>query len=142
MDNVVINDPVFIAESAIIKNSVIGQKLQRYQEIGKLADAIIRNSIISSGAKIGRAILEDSIIGSNASVEGRYKQINLRRFFRNRFLNKKKLHYEMSTYYFESVWEGHPDKVCRPDFRRCIDAILAKMQKRVLRAKHLLQQGK
>ena len=75
MDNVVINDPVFIAESAVIKNSVIGP-YTTISENCEVNDAIIRNSIVSSGAKIGRVILEDSIIGSNAIVNSNYKKLN------------------------------------------------------------------
>lgn len=75
VDNVVINDPVFIADSAVIKNSVIGP-FTTISENCEINDAIIRNSIISSGAKIGRVILEDSIIGSNAVVRSNYKKMN------------------------------------------------------------------
>ena len=75
VDNVVINDPVFIADSAVVKNSVIGP-YTTISENCEVCDAIIRNSIISSGAKIGRVILEDSIIGSNAIVNSNYKKMN------------------------------------------------------------------
>lgn len=75
VDNVVINDPVFIAESAVVKNSVIGP-FTTISENCEVCDAIIRNSIISPGAKIGRVILEDSIIGSNAIVNSNYKKMN------------------------------------------------------------------
>lgn len=75
VDNVVINDPVFIADSAVVKNSVIGP-FTTISENCEVSDAIIRNSIISSGAKIGRVILEDSIIGSNAIVNSNYKKMN------------------------------------------------------------------
>lgn len=75
VENVVINDPVFIADSAIVKNSVIGP-FTTISENCEVSDAIIRNSIISSGAKIERVILEDSIIGSNAIVNSKYKKMN------------------------------------------------------------------
>ncbi|MFA7227928.1 MAG: sugar phosphate nucleotidyltransferase [Melioribacteraceae bacterium] len=74
-ENVVINDPVFIAESAIVRNSVIGP-FTTISDNCEVNDAIIRNSIISSGARIGRVILEDSIIGSNAVVNSAYKKMN------------------------------------------------------------------
>ncbi len=75
VNNVVINDPVFIADSAVVKNSIIGP-FTTISENCEVSDAIIRNSIISSGAKIGRVILEDSIIGSNAIVNSNYKKMN------------------------------------------------------------------
>lgn len=75
VENVVINDPVFIADSAVVKNSVIGP-FTTISENCEINDSIIRNSIISSGAKIERVILEDSIIGSNATVNSNYKKMN------------------------------------------------------------------
>ena len=75
IENVVINDPVFISDTAVVKNSIIGP----YTTISdgcEVNDAIIRNSIIGSGAKIGKVILEDSIVGSNAVVSSTYKKMN------------------------------------------------------------------
>ena len=74
-NDVVINHPVFISESALIKNSVIGP----YTTISEdciITDSIIKNSIISSGAKIDKAMLENSIIGSNAVIKGNFKKLN------------------------------------------------------------------
>jgi glucose-1-phosphate thymidylyltransferase len=75
IESVVINNPVFISETAIIKNCVIGP----YTTISdgcEISDSIIRNSIISSEAKIQRVILEDSIIGSHAVVKSNFKKLN------------------------------------------------------------------
>lgn len=74
-NDVVINQPVFISDSALIKNSVIGP----YTTISEdciITDSIIKNSIISSGAKIDKAMLENSIIGSNAVIKGNFKKLN------------------------------------------------------------------
>ncbi|MEG8947962.1 sugar phosphate nucleotidyltransferase [Rosettibacter firmus] len=74
-NGVVINHPVFISDKAIIKNSVIGP----YTTISEdciIIDSIIKNSIISSGAKIEKAMLENSIIGSNAVIKGNFKKLN------------------------------------------------------------------
>ena len=75
IENVVINDPVFISESAIIKNSVIGP-FATISENCEITDSIIRNSIVSSGAKIEKAMLENSIIGSNAIVKSNFRKLN------------------------------------------------------------------
>jgi glucose-1-phosphate thymidylyltransferase len=75
LNSVVINDPVFISETAVLKNCVIGP----YTTISdgcEISDSIIRNSIISPNAKIQRAILEDSIIGSSAVVKSSFKKLN------------------------------------------------------------------
>ncbi|MCL5030350.1 MAG: sugar phosphate nucleotidyltransferase [Bacteroidetes bacterium] len=74
-DSVVINPPVFIAESAEITNSVIGP----YATIDsgcKIDECIIKNSIVSSNAHISKTLLENSIIGGNAIIRGMFKRLN------------------------------------------------------------------
>ncbi|MDF1612992.1 sugar phosphate nucleotidyltransferase [Stygiobacter electus] len=71
----VIIDPVFISESAIVKNSVIGP----YTTISEnciVEESIIRNSILSPNAKVEKSMLDNSIIGMNAVVKGNYKKLN------------------------------------------------------------------
>ena len=75
LDNVSVVEPVYIDETARVKNSVIGP----YATIAancEITDAIIKNSIISPGAVVKRAMLENSIIGSEAVVKGSYKKLN------------------------------------------------------------------
>lgn len=75
IESVVINKPVFIAEDAVIKNSVIGP----YTTIASgtvVEDSIIRNSLIGSGAKVSKAMLENSIIGDNSVIQGSFKRLN------------------------------------------------------------------
>ncbi len=74
-DGVVVIPPVFIAENADVKNSVIGP-FTTISENCVIEDSIIKNSIIGSEAKVFASILENSIIGSNAVVRGTYKKIN------------------------------------------------------------------
>jgi len=74
-DNVVINRPVYIAEDAEIKNSVIGP----YTTIDKgckIEDSIIKNSLIGSNANVDKALLENSIIGNNSIIKGTFKRLN------------------------------------------------------------------
>ncbi len=73
--SVVINKPVFIAEDAVIKNSVVGP----YTTIASgttVEDSIIKNSLIGAGAKVSRAMLENSIIGDNSIIQGSFKRLN------------------------------------------------------------------
>jgi len=75
ISNVVINEPVFIAEDAEITNSVIGP----YATIAggcRIKECIIKNSIIDSNAHVEKALLDNSIIGSNSLVKGTYKRLN------------------------------------------------------------------
>lgn len=74
-ENVVINNPVFIADDAKIENSVIGP----YTTLDKncvVKDSIIKNSIVGSKAIVTKALLENSIIGNNSIVRGTYKRLN------------------------------------------------------------------
>jgi glucose-1-phosphate thymidylyltransferase len=72
---VVVNHPVFIAESAEIENSVIGP-FATISDNCRITDSIIKNSIISSGAVVTSSIFENSIIGSNAIIKGTTKKLN------------------------------------------------------------------
>jgi glucose-1-phosphate thymidylyltransferase len=75
IDSVVINKPVFIAEDAVIKNSVIGP----YATIASgtiIEDSIIRNSLIGSGAKVFKSMLENSIIGDDSVIKGSFNRLN------------------------------------------------------------------
>ncbi len=73
--SVVVNKPVFIADDAVIRNSVIGP----YTTIASgtvVEDSIIRNSLIGAGAKVSKAMLENSIIGDNSVIQGSFKRLN------------------------------------------------------------------
>ncbi len=75
IESVVIKKPVYIADDAVIKNSVIGP----YTTIASgsvIEDSIIRNSLIGSGAKVTKAMLENSIIGDNSIIQGSFKKLN------------------------------------------------------------------
>ncbi|MHB1687036.1 MAG: sugar phosphate nucleotidyltransferase [Ignavibacteriaceae bacterium] len=74
-DNVVINNPVFIADDAEISNSVIGP----YTTIDKgckISECIIKNSIVGTNAQVSLSLLENSIIGNNSLIKGNYKRLN------------------------------------------------------------------
>jgi glucose-1-phosphate thymidylyltransferase len=73
--NVVIHDPVFISENAMVQNCILGP-FTTISENCDISDSIIRNSIISAGAKIEKAMLKNSIIGNNAVVKSSFKKLN------------------------------------------------------------------
>lgn len=76
LESVIINDPVFISESAVVKNCVIGP-FTAISNGCEVCDSIIENSIISSGSKINKVILKNSIIGDNTIVKGNSKKLNI-----------------------------------------------------------------
>ncbi len=71
----IIIDPVFIAENAIVNNSVIGP-FATISENCEVNESIIKNSILCPSAKVERSMLDNSIIGINAVVKGNYKKLN------------------------------------------------------------------
>lgn len=75
LDKVVINDPVYIAESAMVKNSVIGPFVT-IAENCEVEDSLIINSILNPGAKVSKVMIKDSIIGSDANIQGNFKKLN------------------------------------------------------------------
>ena len=76
VEGVVIVDPVYIASSAKLTNSVIGP----YTSVGEeasISESIVRNSIISEEATVHKALLDNSIVGSGAAVRGNYNRVNV-----------------------------------------------------------------
>jgi glucose-1-phosphate thymidylyltransferase len=76
LENVVINQPVYISSTAKINNSVIGP----YVSIGdncEVVDSVIKNSIINKNSKVKRMVLTDSIVGADAKVKGSLHKMNV-----------------------------------------------------------------
>lgn len=72
----VIIPPVYIANDAVVHRSVIGP----YTTVASGAtvlDSVVRNSIISNGARVESYLLDESIIGNNAIVRGFYHRFNV-----------------------------------------------------------------
>lgn len=72
----VIVPPVYVHPTARIEEAVVGP----YASIGEncnIRRAIIRDSIIEAGATIADTFLEQSLIGREATVEGRYRKFNV-----------------------------------------------------------------
>lgn len=74
--DVVIQPPVFISKKATVRNSVLGP-YATIADDAVVENAIIRNSIVSEGARVTDTLLEDSIVGNNAVVRGAYKRVNI-----------------------------------------------------------------
>ncbi len=72
----IIIQPVFIAETAILENAIIGPNTT-IGEQAVITDAIIKNSIIGNQARVVHIMLDNSIIGNNASITGEPHEINI-----------------------------------------------------------------
>lgn len=76
LKNCVVIDPVYIAETSKIKNSIIGP----YVSVGDNAlieDSIISDSIINEYATIKKSNLVSSLIGPSATVIGKMNKLNV-----------------------------------------------------------------
>jgi glucose-1-phosphate thymidylyltransferase len=73
---VVVNEPVYIAPTAVLSNCIIGPNTS-VGERAEITDAVIRNSIISENARVHGALLENSIVGNGSVLTGSYRRINV-----------------------------------------------------------------
>jgi glucose-1-phosphate thymidylyltransferase len=76
IEGVVVNPPVYIAQTAQLSNCIIGP----YTTVGdyaSISESVIRNSIISEDAQVHKALLDNSIVGNGSVVKGSYKRINV-----------------------------------------------------------------
>ena len=75
-DTCVIVPPVNIHPSVAIEESVIGPHVTIGPDC-KITRSVIRNSIIDAGAEIVETIMDQSLVGKEAVVRGRYRQFNV-----------------------------------------------------------------
>ncbi|TSA51784.1 MAG: nucleotidyltransferase [Sphingobacteriales bacterium] len=76
MENAVIIPPCFIGEKVAIKNSVVGP----YVSIGagsRIENSRVENSIIQNQTQIRYRVINNSMIGSNASIESKPSDLSL-----------------------------------------------------------------
>lgn len=72
---VVINPPCYIHPSAVIMNSVVGPFVTISEGV-KISESVVKNSIIGPHAEVERCIFEDSLIGANSFLRGKYTRVN------------------------------------------------------------------
>jgi len=68
-------DPVYISDSAVVLDSVIGP-FTTISEHCVVKESIIKNSILSPSSQVEKSMLDNSIIGMNAIIKGNYKKLN------------------------------------------------------------------
>ncbi len=72
----IVAPPSFIGKGTIIENSCIGP----YVSVANgctVKNAVLKNCIINENARVENVLLDDSIIGANAMIVGRFERINL-----------------------------------------------------------------
>jgi glucose-1-phosphate thymidylyltransferase len=68
--------PVYVAESALVKQSIIGPNVSIGENV-VVEGSIIRDSIVDAGATVTSAILERSLVGRQAQVTGDAACVNI-----------------------------------------------------------------
>jgi len=76
LSNCVINHPVYIDKNVEIKNSIIGPYVS-ISEKARIANSIIKNSIIYEESSLSNLNIQNSIIGKKSSLSLNLKQINI-----------------------------------------------------------------
>jgi glucose-1-phosphate thymidylyltransferase len=76
IDGSIIVSPVSIAPSAKVMNSVIGPYVSIAAN-SNVENSIIRDSVVDQGASVTNCLLESSIIGSQAVIEGGFQKLNI-----------------------------------------------------------------
>lgn len=75
-ENTVTIPPVYVHPTAVIRNSVVGP----YATVAagcQIVDSVIRDSIIDEGSIIIDTMLDQSLIGKDAFVKGRFRRLNV-----------------------------------------------------------------
>lgn len=75
-ENTIIIPPVSIGEGCDIKNSVIGPNVT-IGDNSVCTYTIVKNSIIGSFTKLYDVVLDDSLIGSDTSIQGETRSLNI-----------------------------------------------------------------
>lgn len=72
----VIREPVYIAEDAVVENSVLGPYVA-IESGAYIGNSVIRDSIVFESAEVTDAVLNQSMVGANSSVSGKATQLNV-----------------------------------------------------------------
>lgn len=75
-DRAIVIPPSFVSPTAIIEDSVVGPHVS-IADGARVANSMLRDSIINAYASVEGASLEHSIVGENAAVRGRPGRINV-----------------------------------------------------------------
>lgn len=68
--------PVYVAPSARVEHSVIGPYVSLSEGV-VVRFSVVRDAIVNAGASLEAVVLEQSVIGANALVCGRFQRVNV-----------------------------------------------------------------
>ena len=74
--NSIIIPPVFVGKGCMISNSIVGPNVSIGENV-HIESSIIKESIIGPFAQLNHAVLTNSLIGNDASLQGTMHSLNL-----------------------------------------------------------------
>ncbi len=74
--NSILHEPVYLAEDAVVENSILGPYVC-VESGAQVRNSIIKGSILFESANVRNSILQDSMIGSNSVLVGRSERMNI-----------------------------------------------------------------
>lgn len=72
----VVHGPVAIADGAVIENCILGPHVS-VAAGARLKNAVVRDSIINQNATVEDILIEGSVVGENAVVRGGFRRVNV-----------------------------------------------------------------
>ncbi|MFN3286484.1 MAG: sugar phosphate nucleotidyltransferase [bacterium] len=76
MEDALVHPPVAIAPSAVVEESVVGPYVS-VAEGARVVRSVVRDSIVNRNATVRNVVLQGSLIGEGAYLEGRATRVNL-----------------------------------------------------------------
>ncbi len=76
LETALVHPPVAIAPTAVVEESVVGPYVS-VADGAQLVRSVVRDSIVNRNATVRNAVLEGSVIGEGAYLEGRPTRVNL-----------------------------------------------------------------
>ena len=74
--DVIVIPPVYIDPNAALENCLIGPYVS-IASGAQISNALVRDSIINEGAYVADILLEHSLVGDKAVVQGRFSRLNI-----------------------------------------------------------------
>jgi glucose-1-phosphate thymidylyltransferase len=72
----VVRGPVSVAASAVVENCILGPHVS-IAAGARLKNAVVRDSIVNENVRIEDVLLDGSVVGENAVVQGAFHHLNV-----------------------------------------------------------------
>jgi glucose-1-phosphate thymidylyltransferase len=72
----VVHGPILVARDAVVENCILGPHVS-VASGARLRNAVVRDSIVNENATVEDILIEGSVVGENAVVRGAWKRVNV-----------------------------------------------------------------